>query len=410
MIPLTVENSVKIKAEPCENDFLESKHDVDEEEEDDEEDCLNSSLTAMDWLPKLNARAGVVEEYVPEEERKPPYSYASLIRLAILNSPGQKATLSDIYKWIQEQFLYYKNQTNLGWKNSIRHNLSLNKCFMKVSRSRHDPGKGCYWAINHLFNHDKTPFEKRKKPILLPNEMFKSDINELQKSFLQTIQARQLQILLSDPANIIGTNTINTMNNVTQSLPPLQPINSLQSSNVLPQYVPDKPVSCDQDPCSMLLDDWATTSEADLSQSLTRFMTQPVTIPPSQFTPAPAPTPVNISPAPDDTSVMDTDTEMSPPWQVKTESSMFNCVDPTEIQNISQKHDSHVSPAPEPLTSDQQEPCKLPSLWSDLGRMSWLGANLDLFDWGRLREVPGHDNCDTCDSEEMTTVDFDQLL
>ena len=109
----------------------------------------------MDWLPKLNARAGVVEEFVPEEERKPPYSYASLIRLAILSSPGQRATLADIYKWIQDPFLYYRNQTNLGWKNSIRDNLSLNKCFMKVARSRHDPGKGCYWAINQLYSQDR---------------------------------------------------------------------------------------------------------------------------------------------------------------------------------------------------------------------------------------------------------------
>ena len=101
MIPATIENiKFDIKAEPCdtETDFLETKHEDDEDEESEEEDCLNSSLTPMDWLPRLNARAGVVEEYVPEEERKPPYSYASLIRLAILNSPDQKATLSDIYK------------------------------------------------------------------------------------------------------------------------------------------------------------------------------------------------------------------------------------------------------------------------------------------------------------------------
>ena len=160
---------------------------------------LNSSLTAMDWLPKLNARAGVVEEFVPEEERKPPYSYASLIRLAILSSPGQRATLADIYKWIQDQFLYYRNQTNLGWKNSIRHNLSLNKCFMKVARSRHDPGKGCYWAINQLYSQDKAlPFEKRKKVVMLPSEALRADMTELQRTFLQTLQTRQLQLLLAE--------------------------------------------------------------------------------------------------------------------------------------------------------------------------------------------------------------------
>ena len=193
MIPLTIEKSVAIKAEPNDIEFLESvKNEEYEDDEDNvEEDKLNSSLTAMDWLPRLNARAGVVEEYIPEEERKPPYSYASLIRLAILNSPNQKATLSDIYRWIQDKFIYYKNQVNLGWKNSIRHNLSLNKCFMKVARSRHDPGKGCYWAINHLFSQDKTPFEKKKKNFLLPSEIFKQDMTELQRTRMFSLQPRR---------------------------------------------------------------------------------------------------------------------------------------------------------------------------------------------------------------------------
>ena len=204
MIPLTIENSViKIKSEPgdeAEADYLEAAgHEDAEDDEEEEEELLNSSLTAMDWLPKLNARAGVVEEFVPEEERKPPYSYASLIRLAILSSPGQRATLADIYKWIQDQFLYYRNQTNLGWKNSIRHNLSLNKCFMKVARSRHDPGKGCYWAINQLYSQDKAlPFEKRKKVVMLPSEALRADMTELQRTFLQTLQTRQLQLLLAE--------------------------------------------------------------------------------------------------------------------------------------------------------------------------------------------------------------------
>ena len=50
---------------------------------------------------RLNARAGVVEEELAPEEQKPPYSYASLIRLAIVNSEGHRATLADIYRWIQ---------------------------------------------------------------------------------------------------------------------------------------------------------------------------------------------------------------------------------------------------------------------------------------------------------------------
>ena len=40
---------------------------------------------------------------VPDENKKPLYTYASL------NAAGQKATLYDIYSWVQDQFLYYKN-------------------------------------------------------------------------------------------------------------------------------------------------------------------------------------------------------------------------------------------------------------------------------------------------------------
>eukprot|EP00094_Tigriopus_californicus_P013321 TCALIF_12883-PA protein Name:"Similar to Foxj3 Forkhead box protein J3 (Mus musculus)" AED:0.47 eAED:0.47 QI:183/0/0/0.5/0.66/0.5/4/0/470 len=74
------------------------------------------------------------------------FSYATLIRQAIENSENQRATLSEIYQWITDRYPFYRNASS-GWKNSIRHNLSLSKCFLKVQRGRSNPGKGCYWAI-----------------------------------------------------------------------------------------------------------------------------------------------------------------------------------------------------------------------------------------------------------------------
>ena len=78
---------------------------------------------------------------------KPQYSYATLIQMAMTEA-GEKITLGEIYSWITSNFLYYKNAKPSSWQNAIRHNLSLNKKFMKVARHSSEAGKGSYWALN----------------------------------------------------------------------------------------------------------------------------------------------------------------------------------------------------------------------------------------------------------------------
>ncbi|XP_038252525.1 forkhead box protein N2 isoform X2 [Dermochelys coriacea] len=79
---------------------------------------------------------------------KPPYSFSLLIYMAIEHSPNKSLPVKEIYSWILERFPYFATAPT-GWKNSVRHNLSLNKCFRKVERSHGKVnGKGSLWCVD----------------------------------------------------------------------------------------------------------------------------------------------------------------------------------------------------------------------------------------------------------------------
>ncbi|XP_039513703.1 forkhead box protein P3 isoform X1 [Pimephales promelas] len=89
-------------------------------------------------------------EYYKYANIRPPYTYAFLIRWSIVEAPEKQRTLNEIYNWFTRMFYYFRHSSPT-WKNAVRHNLSLHKCFVRV-----DGRMGAVWTV------DEEEFQKRK--------------------------------------------------------------------------------------------------------------------------------------------------------------------------------------------------------------------------------------------------------
>ncbi|XP_066152835.1 forkhead box protein P1-like isoform X9 [Euwallacea fornicatus] len=109
-------------------------------------------------LPYMLERAGLDvqqeiqrnREFYKNADVRPPFTYASLIRQSIIESPDKQLTLNEIYNWFQNTFCYFRRNA-ATWKNAIRTNLSLHKCFV-----RYEDDFGSFWMV------DDAEFVKRR--------------------------------------------------------------------------------------------------------------------------------------------------------------------------------------------------------------------------------------------------------
>uniref|UniRef100_A0A8C2U659 Forkhead box P4 n=1 Tax=Coturnix japonica TaxID=93934 RepID=A0A8C2U659_COTJA len=215
----------------------------------------------------LPAELAQNHEFYKNADVRPPFTYASLIRQAILETPDRQLTLKEIYNWFTRMFAYFRRNT-ATWKNAVRHNLSLHKCFVRVENV-----KGAVWTVDEHEYQKRRPPKMTGSPTLVKNMISGLGYGALNASY-QAALAESSFPLLNSPT-MINTSSASGMLHVGHDdvSSTVEQVNSNGSSSprLSPQQYSSHPVHVKEEP--------AEAEDDNRPVSLLATATQNVTIP-----------------------------------------------------------------------------------------------------------------------------------
>ncbi|KAL4640725.1 forkhead box protein P2-like [Arapaima gigas] len=194
-------------------------------------------------------------EFYKNADVRPPFTYATLIRQAIMEASDMQLTLNEIYSWFTRTFAYFRRNA-ATWKNAVRHNLSLHKCFVRVENV-----KGAVWTV------DEVEYQKRRSqkitgsPSLVKNLPSSLGYGAALNASLQAALAESSMPLMGSPGLASGTctgllqtaqedlnGTVDHLDTNGHSSPGYSP-----QSHMPPVHVKEEPLNLDDEECPMSL-------------------------------------------------------------------------------------------------------------------------------------------------------------
>ncbi|KAG7260004.1 hypothetical protein CRUP_020751, partial [Coryphaenoides rupestris] len=162
-----------------------------------------SSLLPIQPLPKINQpetrqASAPADSLLYSSPNKPPYSFSSLIFMAIEGSPNKLLPVKGIYEWIVNRFPYYRTASG-GWRNSVRHNLSLSKSFRRIQRDKGQYRASLLEVLRKTHNYHSSNSNLVNMPALFEEDYGTSvvcDSDSLSHSLLMSTPSSE--ILTSD--------------------------------------------------------------------------------------------------------------------------------------------------------------------------------------------------------------------